>query len=359
MVDNVINGKNYTVLPRLNVTEDLVVDGNPGMSWGNNWEPERTFAVGTMVNDNNWLMVANKETQERAAPQPIGTPTFSLPDNPAFVTQSNTSAVLSGNIYTLTRDGWARSVRVWVPEVGLDILHQLIITETTPEGVETLSINNLANLTANAWNLVGIGNRVYQSGTVIQLLLLSIDSSGTVSFNAFWNFNGVGNSAPLNGGWVRNSSFTTTRFHKSDADGGDQTANLGTVTVGTIINCISTVDNDRSNSFLVNSVQENASDFQYNTTGQGSGPGGSVEFGERTSVDFIVPSAQSTSYSEISGFWPGNQPDWATVTGFLSFDSNQSQVKSPNDDAYGTDLEFQIGAVSDDWDFASNSDFSR
>lgn len=328
---------------------------NLPMYWAGAWDNDRTYLPGQTAIDGTWAGVANIRTRERLAPQPIGTPTFSLPDTPAFVTQSNVSTIISGNIYTLTREGWARTVRVWVPSVGPSILHQLILVTTSLEGVETLQINNLFNLTANAWNIVQIGNRVFQAGAKIELYLLSIDSSGTLQFQADWNLQAVGTGiSPSPGNWTRSASFDQVRVNTADADSGDQTANLQSVTSGTEIKATQVNDTSRVNNFLVNSIQVFTGQVLYNTTGQGSGPGGSVEVGERANLEFVAPAVQTTSYSILSNFWASNAPDWATVQGFLSFDSQQSQVNVPDDNAYGTDLQFQIGDVSDDWDIFSS-----
>ena len=54
------------------------------MYWSGKWLDGVTYETQQVVNDDGFLMVANKTTTDHAAPQPLGGPNYGLPDSPTW-----------------------------------------------------------------------------------------------------------------------------------------------------------------------------------------------------------------------------------------------------------------------------------
>ena len=70
------------------------------VNWVSPYIPGEEVNTMTMVFDSGWTMVSNKPTTDRAAPQPVGEPTWNYPTDPTWLTQSNSSVVYTGHLYT-------------------------------------------------------------------------------------------------------------------------------------------------------------------------------------------------------------------------------------------------------------------
>jgi len=90
-----------------------VVDYGEVMKWQGRWTAG-CYLEGDVVLDGDWTMVANKDTCDRAAPTPDGSPEFSIDPDPAWVTMSPTVTYLgTGTRFLFAQGGWGLSWRVW------------------------------------------------------------------------------------------------------------------------------------------------------------------------------------------------------------------------------------------------------
>ena len=199
-----------------------------------------TVPAGTVVSDNGWLMHANQDTSERAAPQPAGPPSWEMPDIPAFTESQATAVVWSGHEYTLTVGGWMQEVQIWVPELTNDTNYRILLIDQTDPANPIVNAVEEPTLRENAWTSIALGSKVYPAGSNLAII-----------------------------------------------------------------------------------------------------------------IDALNSGASQTKYVEQTGYWPANDPAWATMRGILRIGG----VDQPADTtAFGVRLKFQPGAVSTHWDFMALSD---
>ncbi|RLC97483.1 MAG: hypothetical protein DRI46_12965, partial [Chloroflexi bacterium] len=74
------------------------------VEWKNKWIAAQ-YDKNDMVRDGDWTMIANTQTNERAAPVPVGEPEHLLATNPTWVAQSNLSVVEVEHTYTFAESG--------------------------------------------------------------------------------------------------------------------------------------------------------------------------------------------------------------------------------------------------------------
>jgi len=324
------------------------------MQWKGYWTTGSYLKNDTVL-DGAWSMVANKDTSDRPAPQPSGTPEFAIPtEDPQFSTLDNVSSVYSGHQYTLTKNGWIKEVRVWVPEVGTNISYRFVLSDITDPNNPISEVVETSGLVAGQWNTIKAGLAVIPAGRVIQLEVEASNSSSYTTFNGDWMYDDNGNSViPAAGNWSTNFGRTILRINKTDGAAVDRSTDLAAIIPESVINFIQASDSTKSERYRVDSAPTDMGTYyEYSVSRINVGSGGEIDETENTSGAFAIPVAAATKYVEKSGYWSA-QPSFATVVGFLQLDG----VDQPNSNtnAYGIDIEFQEAVVSADWDLLSLS----
>lgn len=320
--------------------------------WEGNYV-ETQYQKNDMVNDVGWLMVANKDTGDRAAPMPSGDPVYSLPDTPVWTYLANTSVVHSGTEFTFTEGGWLQRVRVWVPTLSSSTNYRFVIADITDPAVPLVRFIPEPILFEDEWTDIVINNYVVSAGTVLIAYVDALNSGSNSNITGGWEYDGTSqNSGPGNQGWNTTNQGSTVRIDKDDLDSVDRTTELLGVVPGSTILCSQTNDNDRYAEFLVLLDPIDAGDYvQYAVVTTDAGD--SLQTGQANTINIEVPIAQSTDYVTTPGYWSTNPPSFATVKGVLRFDGvAQTGVEN---DAFGIDVQFQKAYVSPDWDFMSLS----
>jgi hypothetical protein len=319
--------------------------------WMGDWIQQQYYQ-GDQVFDEGWLTIANKDTQDRAAPQPTGVPQWLLPTNPAWTSQFYTGVVYSG-IEILIPDGQISSVlelRVWVPDVSANAHYRVIVYDVNT-GQTTAGPPFLGTVLLNpGWYPVLIQGSFLRGGENVGIVVESYNSAATTDFNFPWVYTGTSqtNADPGSGNWNRDNQHTVIRLNNTDADAGDQSANLALVTPGTIIRA--QVEGDPTNywEYSVVTATNEVGWYSYSVTLVNSSGVGPAPL-DRCDMQFQVPVHASTEYVQIVDEYL-NDP---IISGFIAFDDIGTLIV--NDNAYGIDVQYQNYIASDDWDIQAYS----
>lgn len=324
------------------------------ISWLNVWI-QRTYQKGDQVTDDGWLMTANKATNDPAAPQPVGSPSFTLPDAPIWDAPDPTSntVVFSGQRYVFNTDGWITRIRVWAPTLGVNISYSVVIIDNTdPADPQTIVISDPV-LVTNDWTTLNVNSQVAGPGSDIIFFIAAENSSATTSWNHVWVFGGIENVAsPITGTWNRRNQNNIIRINDIDDGSVDQTADLASITPNSILRFQVDILNFLEYEVL-SAPSDNGTYFEYIVILIGQA--GIIDPLDSTTITATIPTPDPTAYKEIVNNWPTNQPSFATVSGVLELGGVGQVVP---DNAYGVDVEFQIANLSPDWDIATLSQLS-
>ena len=326
------------------------------MRWMGQWTA-RNYLERDMVLDGDWTMIANKDTDDRAAPQTTGDPTKDLGDTPAWVEESNTSVVRSGHEYTLIEPGWINAVEVWAPELTADTTYRVFfIDKTDPENPVATTINAPV-LNEDRWTLVMRSPFPFAAGTVFQIILDALNSGSDTTVAGGWtraaDINQIATD-PGSGAWGTRVGETNFRINITDLDTTDRSTELLGMTAGTSVVFVDTLDSLKSMTWTVNG---DPTDYTTHVgwpsvTYDGPGPSGPPDVGATCTMTAKVPVPSPTKYEELADHWPANAPAWATVKGILAFDG---VAQSADADAFGVRIEFQPAYSSPDWDLIALS----
>ena len=318
--------------------------------WRGTWEQQDYF-TGDQVIDQDWLMIANKETTDRAAPQPTGGVNWILPTNPAWNPQAYTGVVYTGlrilpeagRLFAITE------VRVWLPNVTTDAHYRLVVLDLITGNVKAGS-PFLGNVLVTAgWYPANLPSEFVEGGDDVVVILESYNSAATTDFNHPWLYTGSSQAAdPGTGNINHNQQHTLLRISNTDGDAVDRTAELQSVVPGTIIRVEEEGDPLAFFEYSVVLPAGIATWHDYEVNLIDTGQGGPL-VATRCTVSFKVPVHASSDYVDIPGQYIGDP----VLFGYLAFDNIIGGAT--NDTAYGVDIQFQEYVASLDWDYQAFS----
>lgn len=325
------------------------------MNWRGNWG-QQTYEKYDTVLDFPWLMTAINVTTDRAAPQPLGDPAWTvLDDPPAWQTFDYDGVVYSGHKYTFNELGYFRSLRIWVPELTGMTNYRVIIVRNPNSANPNISSIEEPVLNLNDWTILGVGTELVVPGEELIIFIDALNTSDEVTWAYNWLYRGTSNTLPpLSGGWNTNVTNDLMRIDYLDAE----TPPIGhslelDVVVGTVFEISEVGSPTNFRKYTVDAVPvDQGTYYEYTVTMVDSG--GTLVNGVATQVRAVQPIANPTKFVGIPAYWNvGNQPVWGTVESFLEFD-DVPQAVDPNN-LYGIDVSFQRLTVSPDWDFVALS----
>jgi len=324
------------------------------MNWRGNWGPQ-TYYTHDVVYDEGWTMVANKQTTDRAAPQTVGDPAYTLPDFPTWTTYQNNSVIYSGHLYTFTKPGYFRSLRIWVPELTGDTNYAIVVVRNPNSANPILTRINDPILNENAWTVLAADTILITVGEELLVYIDALNSGGTVSPGGTptdWIRAISSNTVdPLTGQWNTNVQETLLRIHQNDADA--NLIDLTGVIPGSTFQFVDVNDPNTSVTYLAQSGETFAGGvYSWTVVVDSIGTNGAPVATDRCLTTIIVPVAAATKFVGIPAYWgPGTLPSWAGIQSFLEYDGVPQAVVG--DEAYGIDISFQELVTSPDWDFLS------
>lgn len=293
--------------------------------WRSNWV-QQTYEKNDVVLDWPYLMVANKQTDDPAAPQDVGPPFFVYTGTEP--TQAITAkTLLVGNTYTAPNALKVPKARVYT--VAGNRYSVYIRYLSTGQVVELLAFTAIST----GWvEIPGPGN-IIAAGTQFEVALYVTEPDPTpVTFVGNWNYvTPAQESVPISGQISHSDRLRDSlRVHKTDADGGDRAAELAGMTVGDTIEAGGT-------RWAISAITDNGTWIDFSVAPQNQIADGLQPF------TFETVTASPITVVADPDFYLGN----TDVRPFYSVDGGARVL---TDDAYNVDIQIQEVSVSPDWD---------
>lgn len=307
------------------------------MNWRNVWG-QQTYEKHDVVIDGSWLMISNKVTDERAAPQPVGDSAFVYSGTPLSGAQLGKQLIVGARyapqLDTQLVSGWR-----------IDVVagnNYTIYSVKDPLGPSPI-INQLIafNASITGWSEYTVEPIFVGVGEVFDLVAVIQEPNPTpVEFNGNWNYITPTNDAiPAVGQIIHsNKSVESFRVNKTDSDAGDRSAELEGLEIGDVIK-------GAGREWSIQTVVDNGTwmDYAVAPASQGS-PDGVQNFIFETVTDTPI------SYIYDTDYWLA-QP---AVQGLFGLDIPYDTIV-PDNNQYNIDIQLQPYYVSPDWDLMSTS----
>ncbi len=300
-------------------------------NWHGKWS-QREYKKDDIVVDGSWLMIANKDTEDRAAPQKIG---------PEIVTYNGTSPTTLNTVKKITSgiDIVAGTSGFWLNGYELYVVagNHYRVYSVNQENEVSEQLDFVADTTG--WIRVNMTSLPVPPGEAFALLQVVAEPDPTPTvWVGNWDYDTPNNDTPPISGQATHSDRLpdTLRVHKTDNDGTDRGAELLALAAGDIIDAVGM-------SWAIQKVTDSGThvSFSIAPSQQGS-PDGIAQF------SFETVTATPITIVEDTGYWLTNQPSGgASIMGLFAIDGDPI---AQNDNAYGVNPVIQEAFVSEDWD---------
>ena len=310
---------------------------------GNTYQPEDA------VNDQNWVMVANKVTDDRAAPQAVGSPQWVTDilggiawDPPQT---ANSATLFVGSRYQAIPGAsffagvWAffRAVRLWIPDGadGATCQLWLILNSTTaPDYRLMIPEFTIDNDDEDRWIEVPQGQISIPPHTIFDVVASFRGTTQASQFTYTWDYERKNGNPDSGKAWHQSNGYDL-RFHQNDKDDTNRSSDLDNVSAGSTIQMATTGQN-----WTVLSASKSGSVYTF-----------IVEPATRASEDesgftFTYFQARDIAYVRDDNFYASDDE----INGFFSTTGYDPGSVTLDQHAYGVDIQLQESTKSEDWD---------
>jgi len=330
-----------------NITTAGIAGGGSGggLRWISNYTVGSPRREGDLVRDEGWLMRANKNTLERAAPLGAGASVYvsGYSDTPPWVPILVLgNYFITGQRYTITDAQWLTSVRYWYPSDTRRLTFELwvVITPLTDPGIRQVFGPFLPSASpVEQWEEFALKPAPLNAGT-LDVILVATPNAIPVTINGTWDQQNT-DTSPIAGKMAWHDDEVTVEFNNTDKNGTDQTMSLNAVPPGATFFASGA-------SFLVITVVIGAGITTFTILPVASRP----SQGNNRAFQWSYFIDGPLEYVEIFNHYLG-APGIA-VKGFQG--STYSFDIALNDNGYGIDISLDPAVVSPDWDILSYSD---
>jgi hypothetical protein len=307
------------------------------MRWRDVWVQQQYY-TGDVVRDDPYLMIANKDTVDRAGPQHIGQVYNIYQGSGLTNTPTLAKQIIFGNRYTVTINAFIEGYRI---DVVAGNVYQ-VFTVIDPLGTPIVRQEQIFTADITGWRNLALPSSILKIGTVFDLVCVVQEPAPTpTTFNGNWDY-----TTPQNGGVPQAGVIIQARgnpqimsISSEDFIGGNRYAELATLTVGDKID-------GANSSWAIQTITDNTTWFDFSVAPAAIGtPTGVENFIFETVVATPITTGSDTDYWLTSAF---------DAQGLWIADGDYDNIV-PNNNAYGTDLFVQNAYISDDWDLMSIS----
>ena len=285
-----------------------------------------------MVRDGDWLMIANKPTSDRPAPQPEGDPFYGY-DGTLTNTSTIASQVTVGQRYEFIVGAWLLGWRLWTTAGE----HYVAYTVTDPEGARVKSLVGDYTATDTGWYEFAIDVLLISPGTKFDLLVVISETAPVeTSWSGDWNYTTPNNPGEPVAGAINHSgkSKSLLQVSKTDYNSIYRGEDLLGLDVGDKIDSATIT-------WTVQEVTDSGTYVDIAVEPQTQATPGVQGF----TAHNVQPA--SLHYGKDADYWPTSP--FPQVRGLFVADGTLDDTVL-DDHAYGVDIKVQSAAVSPDWD---------
>ncbi len=319
--------------------------GLPPTIWAGHYIPGDSYEGRMMTLDEGWLAVSRRLTDQKPAPELVGSPAWGLPDSPTWTAQQENAPVIAGidvNIVEPNRALEISRVRFWAPSLASNILYEVYtVVGTDYQLVHSATGDTLGQI---GWQIIPTQfNRIVLTGAVFQVVLSTRNTQSTTEGTYHYQYEGSksGNDDPGEGKISRNGGRTVLRI--SDVDyNKDDPPEVHNITVGSVLRMTERSSQNRWEEYNVIAPKTDNGNW-YNVPVEHVDSGSQTLRDNEIDLRVINPASLPVDYVELTD-------------GYLNTPNARGVVRigdgpiTNTDDAYGVDIETQELVVSPDWD---------
>lgn len=311
-----------------------------GVLWTSDYVVGATYQKNQMVRDGAYTMIANHQTNERAAPQPEGDAYNS------YAGTLSTLQQLAKQVMFGTRYNWGADDRLYIDALEIDVVagnHYQIYKVKNPLDSNSIP-TKIYDFTATTSGLIRIAiDKILVIGAGVFDIVAIVNEPAVTptTWTGNWDYTTPTNEgAPLPGQVLHSDKKPDVlSWHYTDSDGGDRTTELQALTVGDVINL-------HSASWAIQAISDQGAYVEFSVSpAVQSSPDGIDEF----TLETVSATPITVGYD--ADYWQGD----VEKEGLYIYDGKYEDI-IPDDHAYGLNLILQAATISEDWEIVAVSE---
>lgn len=345
MVANSIKGRQASTGDPEDLTADQARAVMSAARWRQNWVPSGSYLKDDMVYDDGYLMIANKATDDKAAPEAVGDPANVI-DLPGAYTWSEMTASVSGLIlgtrYFFAGANFVNSVRYWLADddIGFNVS---IWINVDPLGDAAMRIL-VPRFTVSAgmtekWNDFPIGQNLIPANTTFDIVMLITPPTVADSFITDHDYKQSGGNASSGEINHQGGSQIEMRVHQTDKNSTNWDSSFANLGPGSTIQMA-------TSGFawtILTAAKITGTNYSFNVE-----PSARAEE-DQSNFTWTHFSAAPIVYDYV----PNHYQSVTYAKGLYSEAGYDGTAIVPNDNAYPIDIVVQAASISPDWDLMS------
>lgn len=310
------------------------------MKWQGEWVPG-TYETYDVVRDDQWTMIANTTTIERAAPQNSGD-AFWVRDQyspPALSsTSASENALYIGQRYLYVSAFLNTNIRIYFPAaaIGMNVEVWAVVDPTSDKYIfnivpqKTLTATDL-----DKWVELNLEQSFVPENTTVDFIMVVRPSTGATTFTHEWVYSKADGDPAAGEINHQSSNLDQIRVHEQDNTLTDRTSKLDNIGPG------STIYMDSSD-YTWEVLQASKTGDVYTFT---------VDPGARAAdatTDFTFQYLASTSINYV--YNTNLYASESRISGYFANEYDPTNAAYINDNGYGLDIQIQNVITSADWE---------
>lgn len=316
------------------------------LTWENAYQPGEFTKKNTVVNDGGWLMVANTDTTDQAAPVTVGDIKYygeNLPVDETGWTKitENLNFLIAGTQYKIPFHFAVSHIAVYIPDISSNLRYDIYVAREREWGVEVNSVVDNYPAQQIGWHSIPMGNKVFEGGQTIDLILKITSTAGSSQASSQWTYVRSANM-PTAGQVTHQKNSDHLYMSQKDGNGVDQKTLLDSLAPGATITAGPAVWEVTEIDFTPGGDNDGVYDFVISPT---------TSLNTNTLYTFLF-----TIYT-ASSIPIHYEPDYylsdSQALGIIRRDNNAVVY---DENGYGVDFQYQEVIKSPDWDIMSPID---
>lgn len=291
---------------------------------------------GDVVSYQDYLSCAMVDTEQYPIPQGSGVEAWvaGYPDTPAVEeVEISTDVLMIGTRIRVQEYQIVKQARIWVQEINANVDHELWVVDwpTDPEKIHWEIVSRFVPSQVG-WNMISVPNDITRPGEEFDIVHVMTSSTQAETWSGTWqskNENGNPSSGEMN-----HQSNGQMRFHNTDKNDVDQTANLATLAPGSTIQFMAS-----GAVYTVNAVDLRGSHARFDCSPM------TRQSEEEQAFQFVTQAAVPIKYGRIVDYHIGqpNLDGIYTTEGYFQDDGKINQ------NGYLIDVFAENAVFSTDW----------
>ena len=174
--------------------QSLVWEETPGewqadhrVKWRGEWQAGNApYRESEMVRDNEWTMIANKETSDRAGVTEDGEPNYIIPTAASWSSETDSPLASSGLVIDVGDNCRISEIRMWRPSDSDELEYFFTARDVSDISDPKVLFSEKVDTGPIGWLVFDVDDSIFLPNTLLEVELVTVATGSDTEFNRQW-----------------------------------------------------------------------------------------------------------------------------------------------------------------------------